>query len=528
MGKLSAIYERNKKWLYFSLVATFIWGLAAHGYCFFDNSVSHDSLNEFHAAIFGNDWKISLGRIFVPLYRDLFRSDVTLPWLIGLLSLLWIGLSVFFVVKIFDMDSKLMVFLTAGVFATNISVAAVAATYINDLDSNMLALLCAVVAVYLWRKVRYGAVLGTVFIMASLGIYQSYIMVAIVLVMIACILDLLREERFQKVFAQGLKAIGMLLAGGFLYYVAMKAVLAFTGNALTSGDYNSLDQAMKLNPANFLRLTVEAYQDCFYRLMTVYSSYPSIMMKGITLLLFAVAAIAILVWLCSKKIGIAEKTLGLVLIALLPFGMNVIYVLTIGESHDLMVFSIWLFYLLVLLLADWLVKQWQPVKKKFQAASLIRLVSMVLVFAISYGSVQFDNGMYMKKDLEFDAYLSLMTRIVYRMEDQEGYIPGETPVVFVGLPDNKNDMIPGFREYWNVIGVISTDVIMAPERSRFQAYFDYILNTPLLLAEGDVWIETLESQLVREMPAYPAQNCITMHDGVLIVKLGETGESDTE
>ena len=34
----------------------------------------------------GNDIKLTSGRIFVPLYRDLFRSDVTLPWLLALLQ----------------------------------------------------------------------------------------------------------------------------------------------------------------------------------------------------------------------------------------------------------------------------------------------------------------------------------------------------------------------------------------------------------------------------------------------------------
>ena len=72
--------------LLFALTATFFWGLLAHAYCFFGNSFSHDSLNEFHGAILGNDIKLTSGRIFVPLYRDLFRSDVTLPWLLALLQ----------------------------------------------------------------------------------------------------------------------------------------------------------------------------------------------------------------------------------------------------------------------------------------------------------------------------------------------------------------------------------------------------------------------------------------------------------
>ena len=42
------------------------------------------------------------------------------------------------------------------------------------------------------------------------------------------------------------------------------------------------------------------------------------------------------------------------------------------------------------------------------------------------------NQIYLKKDLEYDTTLSVMTRVVDRIEQVEGYIPGETPVKFLG------------------------------------------------------------------------------------------------
>ena len=134
MDQLTNAFERHKRQLLFALTATFFWGLLAHAYCFFGNSFSHDSLNEFHGAILGNDIKLTSGRIFVPLYRDLFRSDVTLPWLIGVLSLFWAGLSVFLVLRIFRVESRGMGILIAGIFVANVSYSATAATYIHDLD----------------------------------------------------------------------------------------------------------------------------------------------------------------------------------------------------------------------------------------------------------------------------------------------------------------------------------------------------------------------------------------------------------
>ena len=80
---LSKKFEANKKWLIFSLIAVFIWGFFAHGYCFANSSFSHDSLNEFNGADGSNLWKVQLGRFVAPLYRVIFRTNLTLPWMVG-------------------------------------------------------------------------------------------------------------------------------------------------------------------------------------------------------------------------------------------------------------------------------------------------------------------------------------------------------------------------------------------------------------------------------------------------------------
>ena len=108
--------ERSKACLVTALIAAFLWGLAAHGYAFFDNNVSHDSLREFHAEILGNNIKLTSGRVFTPIYRELLGNDVTMPWLGGLLALLWIGLAVFLVARILKVESKPMVVLIALLF----------------------------------------------------------------------------------------------------------------------------------------------------------------------------------------------------------------------------------------------------------------------------------------------------------------------------------------------------------------------------------------------------------------------------
>lgn len=517
MNNLLKTFERNKKQLLFVILCTFFWGLLAHGYGFMQNSFSHDSLNEFNGADGSNLWKIQLGRFCIPLYKAIFRTDLTLPWLVGLLSLVWIGLTVFSVVRIFRIESKPLVFLIAGIFTANITVAATAATYMHDYDCDMFALLCAVMAVYFWKNVRRGGIFGAICISISLGIYQSYFCVTIVLVMFVCILDLLNGESFKNVFNSGLRAIGMLLLGCVLYGVAMKLALTLAGTTLASGDYNSLGIMLELTPRSILSLIFYAYKDCISRLFSVASPYPAALIQGITWLILLILAGIMLYGIGSRRIRVPEKLLCIGLVCLLPLGMNLMYVLTTGVVHDLMVYAVWLVYLLVLLLTNWLTERWKGNKKLIQLKS----VCMALILVLLYSNVQTANAMYLKKDMEQDAFLSFMTRVLYRIENYEGYEPGITPVVFVGNSDQLCETIPGFERYCRVTGLSESVVTGLTEDFRARSYFAYVLNNPALIPGGDVWYDMQTDSRAAEMPNYPADGCIAMIDGVLVVKLGD-------
>lgn len=511
MERIAQKVERNQRWLLLSLLAVFLWGILAHGYGFMHSSFSHDSLNEFNGANGGDAWKIQLGRFVIPAYKAVFRTDLTLPWLVGILSLLWIGLSVFLVIRIFKIESRLLVFLIAGIFTANITVAATSATYMHDFDCDMFALLCSVLAVHFWKNVRGGGTFGAIFVAISLGIYQSYLSVTIVLVMFVCILDLLGEKGFKSVLAAGLKAVGMLLLGCVIYYAVMRLVLSLTGIELASGDSNNLDKMLELTPRSILSLIYCAYQDCYSRLVSAVSPYPAGLVKGATWVMLLMAAGALLAGLWNKRLSALDKLLCVGLVALLPLGMNLMYVLTGGVVHDLMVYAVWLFYLLVLLLLN----RWH-----FPKSRMLKGLCKALIFVLLYGNVQTANALYLKKDMEQKAFLSLMTRVVYRMEECNEYEPGKTPVVFVGNSDQLNESISGFEKYRRITGAGDARSANMPEDFRSRTYFQYVLNNPALIASGSVWEEMQTDPRVSEMPSYPSDGCIAMLDGVLVVKLG--------
>lgn len=171
-----------------SFAATFILGFIAHGYAFLNGIFSHDDLMIF-ADSSEEQWKLTLGRFFVPIYRAL-RGGYNSPLLIGVLALVWISLSVYFCCRFFDIKSRAVTVAFSAVFTVNMTVIAQTASYLYELDFDMFALLCAVLAACLWKKGGKAMFAVPLFVLASLGIYQSYVEVTVALMIMHSIVAL--------------------------------------------------------------------------------------------------------------------------------------------------------------------------------------------------------------------------------------------------------------------------------------------------------------------------------------------------
>lgn len=514
--------QANRSTFLVCMIAAFSWGLLAHAYVFLNSIISHDSLAEFNAVLLGNEFKIKSGRVFVPLYRAIARGPITLPWLIGLLSLVYLGLTVFFMVKYFNLHSKWMIVLTSGILIANVTVIATASVYLHDLDSDMLALLFAVLAAYLWKRYEKGYLYGMIPAALSLGFYQSYISTTITLIIFDLLLFLIDGNSFQDTFKRGLRSIVMLIGGGVLYFISVKAVCLLSGIALASGQYNSLDASASMGLSEWVITLIRSYLKVFYVFLAAQTALPSTLSAVIHLIIGCLICALGLGWMIATKKHWAEKLLAVALAAVLPFGMNISYILSGGTSHDLMHFAVWLFYLLPLLMIQHLWKRFDWSKRPILRRGA--LIPYCLVAVVLWGNVRLANGAYLQRELISNATQSLLTRIVYDMEHTEGYVPGETPVIFMQYPNL--EPIPGFEA--NHFNGFYPDALGAATDLYYQAYFDYVLLTPVNIADYDVWERMYENEEVLAMPCYPAEGSIQFIDGNLVVRMIMPQEWETE
>lgn len=501
-----------------SYIYTFILGFVTHGYFFANFMLSHDALNNLFIA---GDWsKANFGRIFYHVYMVLSRGRIVFPWLIGILAMCWCSLAVYLILQLFEIEKDIHIFLISAICITNPTVYALTATYIHDLDADLFAMLLAVYSVVLWnkameevnKKIRYGLLAaGAVILSIVLGIYQSYISVAIALIMILSIKRLLEQEEFQTVFIHGLHGIAMLGASAILYLSEIKIFSSLTGiSIMDNQDYNGLGNMSTVFSEGLLNGVLHAYMDFFMSFKNLVSSYP-----GRTyLIIHMILAICIIVIVLYGlfKLNWKSKILVIVLGLLMPLGMNVSCALSSGTIHDIMRYAFWFVYVLAFILLLWILKESAVTNKTKKLLHGIVMISLLLVIS---GNIQTANTIYVKKDLEYQSTLSYMTRVVERMEQQDGYIPSETPVVIVG--ENAIGITRyGFEPYTNITGAELTSPITF--YGTYEQYFEYVLGTPILLSSNE---DIANGIIVEDMPVFPKEGSVKMIDDTLVVKLGD-------
>ena len=509
----------DEKLLKKSYLYTFILGLAAHGYCFLNLMVSHDSLNDFYVS---DQWeRANFGRIFYSIYISLTRGRIVLPWLIGVFALCWISLAVYFVAKMFNIQKSGILLLVSGIFVTNPTVYALAATYIHDLDADMFAMLLSVIAVYLWKnanskrelqKKTVGLVISGFVLSIALGIYQSYISLVITLIILYSIKELLEKSSFKKVIVDGCCGIGVLMIAAIFYLIELKVFEILTGvSAMNSETYNGLGNMSQVFSGNVLGNILNTYLSFINAFKnTILTSYP----ESISLVVLGILAIVIVMIALYglKKMEWKNRGLFVVLSAILPFGMNLTYFLSGGVGHVLTQYAVWMLYLLALVLILWMAKEDTlncQVKKVFYI-----LAAGCLILTIGE-NIQTSNSIYVKKDLEYQATLSYMTRVADKMEEQEEYVPGETQVMFIG-EDAVGNSKYGFERYEIITGVSAEGSVTYYD--TYKDYFKYILARPISICYDE---ELKNSDEVLEMPVFPKQGSVQMIDGVMVVKLAE-------
>ena len=322
--------------------------------------------------------------------------------------------------------------------------------------------------------------------------------------------ELLEGRDLRTVFLRGLVSVAVLVGGLGLYSLAFALVQHLTGIPATNS-YNGVARVGDYTGVPILSLLKNTWLYPFQSLLHPNTFHRRLVVPATLLLLLL--TLAGLVYLARKRaLGRGECLLTALLLLALPFGMNVVYFISKGLEHTLMTFS----FLTPYLLTAYLLERWTP-PKGARATALVRPAGGLLLAVVVACGCLYSNQVYLKKDLEERATLSLITRVLDRMEQTEGYLPGTTVTAFIGNLSNgpTGATRPGY-DYTAVglDGKYATSYI-----GTLDWYFRDVMGYAIAMAPQDVLWAYFRREDVRTMPAFPAAGSVAMLDGVLVVKL---------
>ncbi len=529
-----------------AFAAAFLIGLLIHIYKFTNTLPGHDSLFN----VYSSQNMVKLGRWFLAAACGL-STYFDLPWVIGLLSLFWIGITAALVADIFRMENPVLLVLTGGLLA---AYPAVTQTFYFAFtaDGYMMAMALAAFAVrfsLIGEKKKSRLFLSFLSIVLCCGIYQAYLSFALVLALCYFMAELLENRYSRREYLFWMRNQILLYgAGAAAYYVIWKLMMSVQG--VQPSPYLGIAAVGQVGPSLFLNAVSETAK-AFFSVFAVWNFFE----RGLTVytvlnMLFLLLCTATVVAAMAKSRLFARKTeCGLFLLgaAAIPFAAFIWFFASPGIQYSTrMEQSICLLYILTAVLLD----RW--VKPGFSSPAALFLAVIILHNGItanlfyqyvhrcyerSYGiGVEIATRIHM---LDHGDITSIMVIGQTAWFDREEY-EGAAGLRELGLlKEVHRDLFSAGNTYSTlflseIVGVELSYYREHPEVEIPPVDFSSQPQWPVPdswewkfpMTDFETYQRLLDSEQVEEMGFWPAADAVQVIDHVAVVKLSETGKEE--
>lgn len=200
-------------------LTTLITSLIVHFHLYAQQITGADGLmnSMYHQA---DVWEAMLMRFGLE-FVQILKGNIVSPVLATLLSNIFLGITVLLVIDILEIKNKYFKYLIALVFVVAPNISSTLAFFYCS-DAYVLGLLFATLAVFLMKKYnnkKWIIAISGLLIALSMGMYQTYLSVTMVLCIATLIIDALNKKDKKEIFINVLKYIIMGVIGITLFYL---------------------------------------------------------------------------------------------------------------------------------------------------------------------------------------------------------------------------------------------------------------------------------------------------------------------
>lgn len=490
-----------------AFLSAFCVGILTHMSALTSDIPNHDGL----ASLYFDQNMITSGRWFLGTACGI-SSYFSIPWMIGVLSVLYISVTAVFMAKLLEMKNSMFIALSVAMLVTFPSLASNFA-YVFTMDGYMLGLLLAVLSVFLVSKGKLGFLFGGIALAFSMGIYQSYLPIAILLCLYKAVMICLEKETLKEKAGKILRYIYMGAIGVALYYLILQILLKLEGKVLDT--YQGINGM------------ADTGIDFIGALKAMYIDFVSFSLKGNVIFAngFALAAVIVLaivfiicLFLRLKRehlfISIWTYVIGIVCVLLLPIFTNIILIISPDVTYHLLMRYQWAFFGIMALafIEDCL----RNGKREIKVTCLIEWAAVLSTIVIVFSYAISDNIAYSNLQKKYEKTYAYCLRLADRIEQTEGYYQG-IPIYMIGVVGDDNFPVTDYTGDVtdHMIGIYGDYLLYTPENYELFCK-NYLGITFNFLRPNEA--NYYDSPEYVAMPSFPGAGSTKVVDGILFVK----------
>lgn len=465
-----------------------------------------------------------LGRWFLKYIHPL-GSSYSMPAVHGMLFIIFLSLSACLVLAILDLHTTTAAILVPALMVTFPSVACTM-TFMFMAHTSGMAIFMICLAVYLLRKYKWGWLPCAVLLICSLGVYQSYISIAIALMLMGMISDMLSGKDFVTTVKRGILCVVVLFAAVGIYMWLCHVFYPNIDNETYGGIGNMGNIAVSQMP----RLIARCYKRFLEYFIWKPFAFMSKTMQQMNILTCVLAVVFGIYHIVKGKMyrRALDCILYCILCLFMPLAVAFVYFMAPDAPFSMvMLYAYVMIYITVIMLWEKAISYWQ----KEQSIKWRGIVSRVLAWAMvlcimvsCYCNYLISNTAYMRMEISYERVTSYFNRIIERVEATDGFQNGDKVAMlgeFYYLDNPSPAELGGFytEQLRTMDGVaLENGLITSGVRNNFIETFIGFDMTNLSETEKN---EIMESQIYQQMPVYPAEGSIRKIEDIWIVKLCE-------
>lgn len=467
-----------------------------------------EGLYYYHSA----DWASACGR-FLTRYANALTGNVITPLLAAVEGVLFLCLSVYFIVRMWSIQKSVWILLTCFLLLGN---PATIAQYSFEYLFAIYCMACLFAVLYSYCIFRSSSWLSVIpsalFLTCALGLYQSYISVAGACAVGCLILSLVDGRPFLYIRRLFVRFLVAGVAGSLLYLLLMKLDLTFR-------HIEAADRTTSVSVSNLLH---SLPQQILVAYKTFFSSYfdATLNRRWFYLFLFALFFLIVLHWAISfiRKKEYRRLIYCALLTLIFPIATNLIVLIIPLDSQSFLIrmrySAVLIFPLAFAIIQRTKAGGWFP-WAKLGCAILSAVIFWTYVISANATAKVYD---LCYRHCYFET--SEMLSDIYNLPDyQEG-----DPIIFAGFIDysdvRKN--LPKLFDY--SIELTENPVFWEDMNGIMNSRKGYLLNYFGIDAGNvsyDEYTALVTSEEFESMPLWPSEGSVAKINGIVVVKISE-------